>query len=359
MRTRPSKRTFMIRRIVVLGVLVLVLVLLVSAVRASVGGDDAISSPDSTAVAPNSEVSSPSTSPIETPPTETTGPRIPSAADPARVLLVGDSEAQGLGPFLQSVLDVDKLTTLTVDGRNSTGLVRDDFFDWPAKLNELVPSVDPDIVVAFFGGNDGQSFQNMPTKRVDSPEWRAEYGKRVGAVMDFLGADGRTLIWIGVPNAAEADFSARLTVLNAVINEQVASHPDVIFIDSWRLFSGIDGGYAPLVIDPLSGTYIAVQAERDKFHLNTPGSKILAAAVADAIAEDLVRRGATIAADPTSTTIDINSPGTYTIVEGDTLTGIAAKTGTTIGAIVSVNGWADENEVIQVGQGIKLPAKSG
>ena len=366
---RPSKRTYVIRRIVALGLLVLVVVASVSVIRsvfADGDGGGGASTDPSVSSSPSS--SSPSsgggepgtTSPVPdtTAPTESTGPRVPSSADPARVLLVGDSEAQGLAPFLETVLDADGLTTLSTDGRNSTGLVRDDFFDWPAHLNEIVPAQDPDIVVAFFGGNDGQPFQNMVGKPVDSPEWRAEYGRRVGAVMDFLAADGRTLIWIGVPNAGQASLSATLTVQNAVVNEQIAARPDVVFIDSWRLFSGIDGGYAPLVLDPLSGTYVAVQTSTDMFHLNTPGTKILASAVGQAIADDLIARGAPAAGDPTATTVDIDAPGTYTIVADDNLTAIAAKTGTTVEAIVAANGWQDANEVIQVGQDITMPAKA-
>lgn len=356
-RPRPSKRTFLIRRIVVASALVMIIAGFVAVARAIFDEDDGGSLAVGPSTSATTEPDAPDPTPLETQPTETTGPRIPSVADPARVLLVGDSEAQGLGPFLETVLDGDSLTTLSIDGRNSTGLVRDDFFDWPSHLREIVPTVQPDIVVAFFGGNDGQSFQDMPTKPVDSPEWRAEYGRRIGEVMDFLSDDGRTLIWIGVPNAAEAGFSKRLAVLNEVINDQVAAHPDAIFIDSWRTFSGIDGGYAPLVLNPLDGTYVAVQAERDQFHLNTAGTKILAAAVGHAIAEDLVERGAATAGDQTPTTIAISAAGQYTILEGDTLSGIGAKTGTTVARIVDANGWEDENHVIQVGQKIDMPAK--
>lgn len=349
----------MIRRVVALAVLVLVIVVLVTAAQTVIGGADDGTSLESTSTSGSGDGESTSpTSPTSSSETEPTEPRVPSVADPARVLLVGDSQAQGLSPFLQTVLDVDHLTTLSTDGRNSTGLVRSDFFDWPAHLNETVPTADPDIVVAFFGGNDGQRFQDMATKPVDSPEWRAEYGKRVGAVMDMLSADGRTLIWVGVPNSGDAELSATLTVENAVFNEQIAAHPNVIFVDSWHLFSGIDGGYAPLVLDPLTGTYVAVQAERDHFHLNTAGTKVLAAAVGHAIAADLTRRGASDAGDPTATTIDITASGTYTVIADDTLSGIAAKTGTTVDAIVSVNGWDDDQHVIQVGQDIELPAKA-
>lgn len=358
-RVRPSRRTFVVRRLVVAGVLGAVVFGVVLVVVTLTRGDDGGTADGSVPTAAPGTVVAPAPLPPPTDAAVPTEPRVPSVSDPAGVLLVGDSEAQGLEPFLEAALDLDGLTTLTTDGRNSTGLVRSDAFDWPAHLRELVPSVAPDIVVAFFGGNDGQSFIDMPTDPVDSPEWRDEYARRVGEVMDLLRADGRTLIWIGVPAPGDADLRARLSVQDAVVNEQLAERPDVIFIDSWTLFAGIDGSVAPLVLDPLSGNYVAVRAERDQFHLNVAGTKILAAAVGQAINDDLARRGADVSGAQTPTTVvDPQGPGRYTIADGDTLIGIAAKTGTTVDAIVAENGWADENHVIFLGQTIMLPART-
>ena len=71
----------------------------------------------------------------------------------------------------------------------------------------------------------------------------------------------------------------------------------------------------------------------------------------------------TTTAAPTSTgaatTVAPGPGGTYLVVAGDYLTAIAAKTGTTVSAIVAANGWADgADHPIFPGQTIKLPAKS-
>src|SRR4029450_6825695 len=70
----------------------------------------------------------------------------------------------------------------------------------------------------------------------------------------------------------------------------------------------------------------------------------------------------TVASTPaeTTTTFDQSAGGTYTVVSGDTLSGIAAKVGTTVDAIVAANNWSDgANHLIYAGLKTKLPAKSG
>ena len=318
-RARPSRRTFIIRRIVALGLAIAIMAVIVSVARSIVGGDTStasgttLSSSDgldvtSTAAVPglptDPALIDPNTATTALPTTLPTTPdpgTVPTPADPARVLLVGDSEAGGLAPFLGKVLKATGLTTLTVDYKVSSGLVRPDFFDWPAHLRDSVPGANPDIVVALFGGNDGQGFLGTDAaagaaagKSVDSGEWRAEYGRRVGEVMDFLAGGGRTLVWVGVPNGQDPGLTANLKVQNEVVTAEAAKRPKVIFVNSWNSFTGIDGGFAPYVVDPRDGVSKPVRSEKDGFHLNTVGEEILAKYVGDAIIGELRVRGAAV-----------------------------------------------------------------
>jgi uncharacterized protein len=80
----------------------------------------------------------------------------PTPDDPARVLIVGDSDAGTFGPYLQQLLGETQVVETVLDYKVSSGLARPDFFDWHRELETKVPEVDPDIVVVTFGGNDGQ-----------------------------------------------------------------------------------------------------------------------------------------------------------------------------------------------------------
>jgi hypothetical protein len=129
-----------------------------------------------------------------------------------------------------------------------------------------------------FGGNDAQPIQvDGKAVSMDDPRWATEYGRRVGQTMDFLSASGRTLIWVGVPNAEDDDFTRRLEVLRRVMRDQAAQRPQVRYVDAWDIFSGPNGGYAAYIVDD-DGQAKLMRAN-DGFHLNETGAGKLARAV--------------------------------------------------------------------------------
>ncbi len=232
---------------------------------------------------------------------------IPTAADPARVLIAGDSDAGTFGPYLETLLSDTGIVTTSLDYKVSSGLARPDFYDWPAHFREAIPPALPDIVIVTFGGNDTQGLTDgvgadgTPNFIIDVPtgdaahdaDWRAEYGRRVGEVMDFLSADGRKLIWVGIPNDDNPDVTARLAVQNEVVMEQAAARQQVVFIDTWKRFSGRSGNWAEYVVDPRDGQAKDVRAD-DGFHLNQVGAEILAIDIFAAVKTELQARGATL-----------------------------------------------------------------
>jgi len=184
---------------------------------------------------------------------------IPTAANPAVLYIAGDSDAGTFAPYLDKLMKQTGMVKTTLDYKVSSGLSRPDFFDWPAHFAQQIPAVNPDIVIVTFGGNDAQGLRNVdktwavqhaPGAGGDDADWRAEYGKRVGTAMDYLGGDNRTLIWVGIPNDDEPVNTARLQVQNEVVMAEAAKRPKVVFIDTWNRFSGLSGGYASTVQDP-------------------------------------------------------------------------------------------------------------
>jgi hypothetical protein len=217
-------------------------------------------------------------------------PGPPTADNPAVLYIAGDSDAGTIGPSLQRLASKTGVVDSVLDYKVSSGLTRPDFFDWPKHIQKKITEVGPQIVVMTFGGNDAQPIKvDGKGYDVSAPEWSAEYGRRVGAMMDYLAADGRTLIWVGIPNAQSADLTRRLTVLRDVVLAEAAKRPDVKLVDAWPMFSGVSGGYADYV--NVDGQFKLVRAD-DGFHLNQAGADLLAKAINDKVVESLRAMGA-------------------------------------------------------------------
>jgi uncharacterized protein len=314
----------MVRRIGALVVLAVVAIGVVKGADALLGGDDgATDATDSTGASTTiGDASATTLDPAATVPggggsvvptavpDTTTAPTqapsaVPTAEDPAVVLIAGDSDAGTFGPYLETLMNETGVARTQLDYKVSSGLARPDFFDWPAHFREIVPQVAPDIVVVTFGGNDPQGLTDgvkadgSPNFIIGEPtgdgdeEWRAEYGRRVGEVMDYLSSEGRTLVWVGIPNDDNPDVTLRLQVQDEVVRAEAAKRPQVKFVDTWNRFSGREGGWAEFVIDPRDSQAKDVRAD-DGFHLNTVGAEILALDIAEIVTADLRARGAAI-----------------------------------------------------------------
>ncbi len=304
-RQRLPDRVYATRRVVAGIAAVAILFLLYTVVSAVFGGPSRPTEAAPTAPS-TSLVVSDGSAPLTAASTSTSTtellpkPKIaPSAADPAEVYVAGDSDAGTFGPYLEKLMKQTGMVTTTLDYKVSSGLSRPDFFDWSAHFAQQIPVVNPDIVVVTFGGNDAQGLRSLdkswavqhnPGAGGDDADWRAEYAKRVGAVMDYLGGDNRTLIWVGIPNDNNPDVTARLQVQNEVVMAEAAKRPKVVFVDTWKRFSGLSGGFAEVVQDPRDNEFKEVRA-KDGFHLNTTGAEILALDIAEAIRTELRARG--------------------------------------------------------------------
>lgn len=304
-RRRASRRTYLVRRVVASCLLLALVFGAYTVVSAVVGGDD--DTPSTKPAASTVTVVNDGVTPTTLPPTTTTEPPVkerttPTAADPAELLILGDSDAGTFGPYLETLMGQTGIVTTTLDYKVSSGLARPDFFDWPAHMRVKVPEVNPDIVVVTFGGNDAQGLRNLdgtwavghsPGEGGDDSDWVEEYSRRVGEVMDYLSDGNRTLIWVGIPNDDNPEVTARMRVQDQVVRAEAAKREHVIFIDTWARFSGRNGNWAEYVVDPRDGQGKDVRAD-DGFHLNTTGAEILALDIAEAIRQDLRARGATL-----------------------------------------------------------------
>jgi hypothetical protein len=213
----------------------------------------------------------------ETPPAASTGGygRTITPDAPLDLLITGDSLQESMGPQLTGYANARKRTVAgcTVP-KYSTGLVRDDFFDWPAYAKQLAAQRDPEAVSFMIGGNDGQNMSvGGRVLEAGSAEWAAEYQRRAAAVMAAFANAHRRVYWIGMPMARSDRLTRIYRVANDSSRKAAAGVPGVRFVDTWAMFAP-NGRYQDSFADE-SGSVQRMRSS-DGIHLSTAGAGYLA-----------------------------------------------------------------------------------
>ena len=295
-RPTPLPREVYVRRRMLVGLGVaaalLVVIFAVQAVSSDSRPSDARSSVEANGITPTSVA--PEVGLVTTLPSEVTATTI-EIQGPPRVSIYGDSLAAGFGDLLKSNLDRQGITTFLAT-KGSSGLSQPGFFDWPNHLNVWVPQENADVVVIGLGANDGQDVKvDSVSYSPQDPEWSVEYERRVTELVTVVTTEGRSLVWVGTPDGKGKAFRANLATLRTATKNAIdaarANGTDVVYLDTWSLFLGLDGNYSQFVIDPSDGER-KKSRDGDGFHLSLVGNKILAAAITAEVDEAFERQAA-------------------------------------------------------------------
>ena len=210
-----------------------------------------------------------------TPTTVPPNPKDPTAANPLRVLIVGDSIGIDLGDALQPDLAQTGVVTAALDGRVSTGLTRPDYFNWPAELADDLKSQNPQVVVIMIGANDAQDFLGPPDVPYTSSQWNTLYAQRVAQFMQIAQSGGATVVWVGMPPMQNPGLNAQMSDVNAVVQQQaVKTHPPVTYLSTARSLGTAQGGYTAFVTNG-AGQVVNVRTP-DGTHLTPGGGQLVA-----------------------------------------------------------------------------------
>jgi len=214
------------------------------------------------------------------------------------VAILGDTMAtllaNGLPETLSDTPDIaiDKLS------KASSGLVRDDFYDWPKAAREIANGPGKvDVAVIMVGINDRQQIrQGSDTEDPMTPRWRELYTARVDAMMAPFREKKIPVVWVGLPVMKSETFSADMAKLNDIYKERT-SRADAVFVDLWDSFSDEKGQYSAFGPD-INGQIVKIRAA-DGVHFTPTG----AVSVAHFVAEEIkklygARKPAPIAARP-------------------------------------------------------------
>jgi len=181
-------------------------------------------------------------------PTTTTLPalRVPTAGQPLKVVVAGDSTAIGVGDRLKVAVDDDPTLAVDVQGKVATGLTRSDYFNWGGRTKELLSTLQPDVLLFMVGANDSQSVlapDGTVVATYGTPEWIEAYRRQVAGIMDLAHEGSRRVFWVGQPKVGN-------TKVNAIIEEEASSRPWVSYFDLATVVAGKDGSFSEYVTFP-------------------------------------------------------------------------------------------------------------
>ena len=211
------------------------------------------------------------------------GAQAPAARSP--VLLLGDSMMKMPSLAMERELQrIPGVQAVPFSGIG-TGLARLDAFDWIAKMDALCAEHQPKVAVITLGANDRQPMQcggGGGIVQPGTPEWTAEYRRRIGLAMDHLIAGGcERVIWLLLPPMRDDRVSEFCQQVNELIIAEAASRPKVVAHDYRKLVADRKtGGFTERRIDPKTAAAIRIR-ESDGIHLSLDGARMLAAALVE------------------------------------------------------------------------------
>ena len=169
--------------------------------------------------------------------------------------MAGDSTAIGVGDRLKVAATDTPELTIDQQGKVATGLARSDYFNWGARMKELMTEL------LARGGAVHDRRERRPvdprlrtarsSREYGTPEWSEAYRQRIGGIMD-LAHDGAAPDGVGrrAERRATRRSRRRCTTTNQLAEEEAAKRPWVTYFDLASLVAGPDGGFAEYVTFP-------------------------------------------------------------------------------------------------------------
>ena len=187
------------------------------------------------------------------------------------VAVMGDALGVLLSNGLEEVLgDIPDIKILK-DGKSSSGLVRDDFYDWPKAARDIAGGGQKvDVAVMMIGSNDRQQIRQA-TETLDpmTTRWREIYVARVDSVLQPFREKKIPVVWVGLPVMKSESFSADMAKLNDIYKERAQRQGDV-YVDLWEAFSDEKGQYNAFGPD-IDGEIVKIRSA-DGVHFTPAGA---------------------------------------------------------------------------------------
>lgn len=212
-------------------------------------------------------------------------PAVEKAENAKRVLVVGDFLAGGMADGLEVAFEQNPNVLVVNRSNGSSGLVRDDYYDWPGSVGSMIEMENPSAVVVMIGSNDRQQMRvdgNREPPRTEA--WTAEYERRATALVKAIRDRNLPLIWVGNlpfrPGAMSSDMIAFNDLYRRIVTDAGGEFVDVWdgFVDETGAFAanGPDMNGQPAQLRSSDGINVTRQGRRKiAFYVEKPLNRLL------------------------------------------------------------------------------------
>jgi hypothetical protein len=164
------------------------------------------------------------------------------AAPPLRIVVFGDSQAQGLAGGLQRVLLDDPRYRVINRSHAGAALVHQPG-EWLDPITRFLAKDGADVAIVMFGANDRLDMREGGAYlHFRSDAWRQEYARRADEILAALAAAHLKVLWCGNPIARSPTYSADMNYINGIYDEETARY-GATFVPLWGVVADDKGEF--------------------------------------------------------------------------------------------------------------------
>ncbi|HEY6631913.1 MAG TPA: DUF459 domain-containing protein [Rhizobiaceae bacterium] len=190
------------------------------------------------------------------------------------VIVIGDFLASGLAEGLTTAFTQNPDVRIVDRTSGSSGFVREDFHNWPEKVDQLITTERPAAIVVMIGANDRQQMLvDGVRETVRSESWNTEYAARAGELAKAIAARKVPYLWVGMPSFKSSKTMLDMLAFNDIYRV-AAANAGGEFVDIWDGFVDENGAYMPSGPD-INGQLARLRAN-DGINLARPGKRKVA-----------------------------------------------------------------------------------
>jgi uncharacterized protein len=191
-----------------------------------------------------------------------------------RVVVFGDSQAQGVAGGLQRVMIDDPRYKVINRSRPGAALVHTDN-EWLGPIQSFIDKEKAEIAVVMFGANDRLDLRGDDGKYLHfrTDEWRDAYAKRTDRILTALTGAHLKIVWCGNPIARSPTYSADMSYINDIFAGEVA-HFGGEFLPLWTVIADNSGQFTAYGPDR-SGVTERLRND-DGIHFTAAGYELIA-----------------------------------------------------------------------------------